>query len=117
MDSSKFKDLAEWNAYKDAMSKIYRKMLNDFMSQDGEHYDFLTEQQFKEIHAMGDGIYDLYNIPKSEWEKSWTLDHVFKSSYPQMKKMAERILALISEKGYKLKTKSKVSDRLVSTGS
>lgn len=115
MDSTSFKDLKEWNTYKDSMSKIFSKMLYDFLSPDGDHYDFLTEQQFKEIHAMGDGIYDLYNIPKQEWDKSWTLDHILKSSFAHQKKMADRILELISEKSYKLKTrKAKVSDRLVS---
>jgi len=116
MNSSSFKDLKEWNAYKDAMSKIFRKMIFDFMSPDGEHYDFLSEQQYKDIHAMGDGIYDLYNIPRNEWEKNWTLDHVTKSSYAAQKKITDTILDLISRKGYKMKTKKKISTRLVSAG-
>lgn len=116
MHSDRFKDLKEWNAYKDAMSKIYGKMLFDFMSPNGDHYDFLSDEEFKMIHEMGDGIYDLYNIPRNEWEKSYTLDHVMNSSFERKKRMAERILELISYKGYQLNTKkSKISGRLALT--
>lgn len=82
-------------------SKIYTKMLEDFMSNDGKYASYLTDKQWWEIHKLGDGVHELYDIQYQSWEPSWTTEHIFKSSYPAKAKMVNAILDIINSIGLK----------------
>lgn len=74
----------------------YDKMLKDFMSQEGKHVQFLTEEQWWTIHEMGNGVEDLYNTPARKWSDEMVMDHIFKSSVDSKKRMVDYILDMIS---------------------
>lgn len=79
-------------ARREIKEKSYNEFMHNFLYDGGKHFGVLSQEQLDDIHAMGNGVPGIWDLPRKEWDDDWFYDNIFDSTFERKKKIVNTIL-------------------------